>query len=61
MATHEGEVVEYVLTWTEQGAPHAAHHVHILTIRHGLIVADTVLCGGRWPAELLAEMEAADV
>ena len=24
------------------------------------IVADTVMCGGRWPASLLAEMEAAD-
>ena len=24
------------------------------------IVADTVFCGGRWPASLLAEMEAAD-
>jgi hypothetical protein len=23
-------------------------------------VADTVMCGGRWPASLLAEMEAAD-
>jgi hypothetical protein len=25
-----------------------------------VIVADTVFCGGRWPASLLAEMEAAD-
>jgi hypothetical protein len=24
------------------------------------ITADTVMCGGRWPASLLAEMEAAD-
>jgi hypothetical protein len=61
LATDEGEVVEYTFTWTEEGVPHAAHHAHILTIRDGLIVADTVLCGGRWPAELLAEMEAADV
>jgi hypothetical protein len=54
------EVVEYTLSWTENGVPHAAHHVHLLTVRDGLIVADTVMCGGRWPASLLAEMEAAD-
>jgi hypothetical protein len=39
--------------------PHAAHHVHIITVAGGRIVADTVMCGGRWPASLLAEMEAA--
>ncbi len=54
-----GEVVEYVLSWTENGIPHAAHHMHLLTVRDGLITADTVFCGGRWPASLLAEMEAA--
>ena len=61
LTTDEGEIVEYTFTWTEDGVPHAAHHAHILTIREGLIVADTVLCSGRWPAALLAEMEAADV
>jgi len=55
-----GEVIEYTLSWAENGVPHAAHHMHLLTIRDGRIVADTVLCGGRWPASLLAEMEAAD-
>ena len=54
-----GEVVEYTLTWTENGVPHAAHHMHLLTVADGSIVADTVMCGGRWPAGLLAEMEAA--
>jgi hypothetical protein len=54
------EVVEYTLTWSENGVPHAAHHVHLLTVRDDRIVADTVMCGGRWPASLLAEMEAAD-
>ena len=54
-----GEVVEYTLSWSEHGVPHAAHHVHLLTVRDDRIVADTVLCGGRWPAALLAEMEAA--
>ena len=57
--TPDGEVVEYLLTWTERGVPHAAHHMHLLTIRDDRIVADTVMCGGRWPASLLAEMEAA--
>jgi ketosteroid isomerase-like protein len=54
-----GEVVEYTLRWSENGVPHAAHHVHLLTVRDDRIVADTVFCGGRWPATLLAEMEAA--
>jgi hypothetical protein len=54
-----GEVVEYTLSWTENGVPHAAHHMHLLTVAGGSIVADTVMCGGRWPAGLLAEMEAA--
>ncbi|HTZ92878.1 MAG TPA: hypothetical protein VMB74_10825 [Streptosporangiaceae bacterium] len=53
------EVVEYTLSWSEHGVPHAAHHLHVLTVRDDLIVADTAFCGGRWPASLLAEMEAA--
>lgn len=53
------ELVEYTLSWSENGVPHAAHHMHLLTVRDDLIVADTVFCGGRWPASLLAEMEAA--
>src|SRR6266851_2561238 len=56
----EAEVVEYTLSWSENGVPHAAHHMHLLTVRDDRIVADTVLCGGRWPASLRAEMEAAD-
>ncbi|HVK27022.1 MAG TPA: nuclear transport factor 2 family protein [Nocardioides sp.] len=55
-----GEVVAYLLTWTEDGVPHAAHHVHWLDVVDDRIVADVVVCGGRWPAGLLAEMEAAD-
>lgn len=54
-----GEVLEYVLAWEEAGVPHAAHHMHVLHVRDDRIEADTVLCGGRWPAALLAEMEAA--
>jgi hypothetical protein len=54
-----GEAVEYTLSWTENGVPHAAHHLHLLTVADGQIVADTVFCGGRWLAGLLADMEAA--
>jgi ketosteroid isomerase-like protein len=53
------EIVEYTLSWFENGVPYAAHHLHVLTVRDDRIVADTVFCGGRWPASLLAEMEAA--
>jgi len=54
-----GEVVAYLLTWVENGVPHAAHHMYVLDVREGKIVTDAVLCGGRWPAGLLAEMQAA--
>ena len=54
-----GEVVRYQLTWVDNGVPHAAHHMHLLVVEDGLITSDTVLCGGRWPASLLAEMQAA--
>ena len=53
------EVVEYTLSWSEDGVPYAAHHLHVLTVRDDRIVSDMVFCGGRWPASLLAEMEAA--
>ncbi len=55
-----GEVVTYLLTWSESGVPHAAHHCHVLTTdADGLISSDVVFCGGRWPASLLADMAAA--
>lgn len=58
--TPGGEVVEYTLSWVEDGVPHAARHVHVLTIdrRADRIASDHVWCGGRWPASLLAEMGA---
>lgn len=61
LATSAGEVVEYTVTWVENGVPHAGRHVHVLTVdpATGRIVAEHVWCGGRWPADLLAEMEAA--
>lgn len=55
-----GEVVRYLLSWAEDGVPHSAHHVHLLRVEDDRIVADQVFCGGRWPASLMAEMEAAD-
>lgn len=59
--TDEGasELIEYTLSWQENGVPHAAHHMHLLTVKDGLIVSDKVFCGGRWPASLLADMESA--
>jgi hypothetical protein len=53
----DGELVEYLLAWEENGVPHAAHHLHRLRVGDGRIIADTVFCGGRWPASLLAEMD----
>lgn len=55
-----GEIVEYLLTWVEDGVPHAGHHLHVIDLRDGLIARDTFFCGGRWPAGLIAEMEEAD-
>jgi hypothetical protein len=54
-----GELVEFTLTWEEGGVPHACHQVHVLRLERGRISADTVFCGGRWPASLLADMAAA--
>ena len=54
-----GELVEFTLCWEEQGVPHAAHQAHVLSVVDGRIAADRVWCGGRWPAALLAEMDAA--
>ncbi len=55
-----GEVVTYLLTWEEQGVPHAAHHCHVLSFAgDGHIARDRFFCGGRWDAARLAEMAAA--
>lgn len=60
LPTPDGVVVEYLLSWEDHGVPHAAHHVHLLTLADdGRISEDHVFCGGRWDAALLAEMEAA--
>lgn len=54
--TDAGETLLYTVTWEENGVPHAAHHVHVLTIVDDRIVRDQFWCGGRWPAPLLAQM-----
>jgi hypothetical protein len=54
-----GELVEFTVDWEEDGVVHAAHQIHVLRLDGGRIVADTVFCGGRWPAPLLAEMREA--
>lgn len=58
-STAGGAVLTYTVTWEEQGVPHAGRHVHVLSIVDDLVVRDQFWCGGRWPAPLLAEMEAA--
>lgn len=58
--TASGEVVELTVSWVEDGVPHAARQVHVLELDgEGRIAHDHMWCGGRWPATLLAEMEAA--
>jgi hypothetical protein len=54
--TAGGEVVEYTLSWDEAGVAHEAHHVHVFEVDGDHIVRDTVMCGGRWPEPLLAQM-----
>jgi hypothetical protein len=56
----DGELVEFTLAWEEGGVPHAGHQAHILRLVDGVIASDTVFCGGRWPAALLAEMAEAE-
>jgi hypothetical protein len=55
----DGELVQFDLAWEEGGVPHACHQAHVIALRDGLIARDTVWCGGRWPASLLADMEEA--
>src|ERR1700745_617173 len=41
------EVVEYTLSWTENGVPHAGHRLHVLAVRDDRIVSDLVFLGRR--------------
>jgi hypothetical protein len=53
----EGELVEFALGWNEDGVPHRVHQAHILRVTDDRIRTDTAFCGGRWPADLIAQME----
>ena len=55
----DGQLVEFTLTWLENGEPYMCHQAHILRLRDGNVASDTAFCGGRWPAPLVAEMAAA--
>jgi hypothetical protein len=52
----DGELVEFVLTWEEDGEPHMCHQAHVIEVHDGLITRDRAWCGGRWGASLQAEM-----
>ena len=54
-----GELVTFTLRWVENGVPHAVHQAHVVAVDDGRVVRDQAWCGGRWPAELQAEMAAA--
>jgi hypothetical protein len=54
-----GELVEFTLSWTEGGVPHRVHQAHILRVVDDRVTTDTAFCGGRWAADLIAEMEQA--
>ena len=50
-------MIEYTLSWTENGVPHAGHHLHVLTVRddriavrHGLLRRPLAYrcCSPRW-------------
>jgi hypothetical protein len=52
-----GELVEFTLTWDEEGVAHRVHQAHILRVSDDRVFSDTAFCGGRWPAELVQQME----
>ena len=56
-----GELVELLLSWVEDGVPHAAHQIHRLAIDGDVIRGDRVWCGGRWSETLLEQMRAANM
>jgi hypothetical protein len=56
-ALPDGELVEFTLTWDEEGVAHRVHQAHILRVSGDRVFSDTAFCGGRWPAELVQQME----
>jgi len=59
--TPTGEVVHLSVAWRERGVLHAAHQSLTIDLEDGAIGGIGLWCGGRWPASLLAEMEAANM
>lgn len=55
----DGELVTFTLHWSEDGVDHTSHQAHLLAVTGDRISAHTVWCGGRWPADLVAEMAGA--
>ena len=56
-----GALVEFILTWAQHGVPHACHQSHRIELdAEGRIRRLHVWCGGRWPANLLADMARAE-
>lgn len=55
----DGELVELVLRWQEDGQLFAASQAHVLEVRDGAIVSDRMWCGGRWSEQLVADIRAA--
>lgn len=55
----DGELVEFTLVWDEEGVEHTCHQAHILRCVNDRVATDTAFCGGRWPAQLVAEMRRA--
>jgi hypothetical protein len=56
-----GELIEFTLSWHEHDVPYACHQAHVLQIVDGAIATDTMFCGGRWEASLLARMADANL
>jgi len=57
----DGELVEFTLSWKEEGVPHMCHQAHIVRRRGDRIASDTVFCGGRWPEPLFTQMKNAQL
>jgi hypothetical protein len=50
-----GEIVQYTQRLDKEDGPYWAHHLHVLELIDGLIVRDTVFCGGQRPLSELPQ------
>lgn len=55
--TPDGELVTFSLQWMEDGVEHTAHQAHLLEVKDGRVTRHKAWCGGRWPADRVAEMK----